>query len=89
MHNNKLRCMHRAVCNLAGHKSKSIFSDQRKNAMLSSLEYKHFIFSLGNLANIFQCNSKKFNLKIQKMVRTIIEFIDTLSAFVEKLDNWK
>ena len=87
MHNSKLRCTHRMVCNLAGQELKSILSDQRKNDVMSSLENNHFVFRLPYLADIFlQLN--QVNLKLQRRGRTIVNFIDTLSSFVEKLENW-
>jgi len=38
--------------------------------------------------DIFQ-QLNKVNLKLQGRGRTIFDLIETLSAFVEKLDNWK
>jgi len=67
---------------------KSILSNQEKNEMVSSLENNHFIFRLACLAAVFQ-QLNKVNLKLQGRGRTIVDFNDTLSAFVEKLDNWK
>ena len=55
---------------------------------MSSLENNHFIFHLAHLADIFE-QLNKVNLKLQGRGRTIVDFIDTLSEFVEKLDNWK
>jgi len=45
---------------------------------------------LAYLADVFQ-QLNKVNLKLQVQGRgsTIFNFIDTLSAFVEELDNWK
>ena len=40
------------------------------------------------LADIFQQLNKVY-LKLQGKGRTIVNFIRTLSTFVEKLDNWK
>jgi len=48
--------------------------------MVSSLENNHFIFRLACLADIFQ-QLNKVNLKLQRRGRTIVDFIDTLSAF--------
>jgi len=43
---------------------------------------------LAYLADIFQQLNKVY-LKLQGKGRTIVNFIRTLSTFVEKLDNWK
>jgi len=58
--------------------------------MVSSLENDHFICRLAYLSDIFQ-QLNKVNLKqqVQGRGRTIFDFIDTLRAFVEKLNNWK
>jgi len=48
--------------------------------MLSSLEYKYFIFRLAYFADIFQ-QLNEVNLKLQEGQSSIA----TLSAFVEKL----
>jgi len=56
--------------------------------MVSSHENSPFVFRLAYLVDEFQ-QFNKINLKLQKTGRPIVDFIDTLSAFVEKLDNWK
>jgi len=76
MHNSKLRCTHRTVCNLAGWELKSIFCDQGKNEMVSSHDSNHFIFLLAYLSDIFQ-QLNKVILKLQRRGRTIVDFTDT------------
>jgi len=56
--------------------------------MVSSLENNHIIFRLTYLADIFQ-QLNEVTLKLQERGRTIVDFIDILSTFVEKLDNGK
>jgi len=56
--------------------------------VVSSLENHHFIFCLAYLADIFE-QLNKVNLTLQRMGRTIIDLIDALSAFADKLDKWK
>jgi len=69
---------------------KSILSDHGKSGIVSSLENNHFICCLAHLADIFQqVNKVNLKLQAQERRRTIFDFIDTLSAFLEKLDNWK
>ena len=55
---------------------------------MSSLENNRFIFHLAYLSDIFE-QLNKVNLKLHGRGRTHVDFIDTLSTFVEKLDNWK
>ena len=54
--------------------------------MLSTLANNHFIFRLAYLADIIE-QINKVNLKLQGRGRKSVDFIDTLSAFVEKFDN--
>jgi len=56
--------------------------------MISSLVNNHFIFSLAYLADIFQQPSK-VTLKLQGRGKSVVACVDTFSALVEKLDNWK
>jgi len=57
---------------------------------VSSLENDYFIYCLAYLDDIVQqLNKVNLKLQIQGKGMTIFDFIDTLSMFVEKLDNWK
>jgi len=53
--------------------------------LVSSHEKSHFNFRLAYLAGLFQ-QLNKVNLKLQRRGRTFVDFIDKLSAFVEKRD---
>ena len=46
-----------------------------------------FISRLSFLVDIFY-QLKRLNLKLQGKGTTIIDFIDALNAFVQKLENW-
>uniref|UniRef100_UPI0035901B2D zinc finger BED domain-containing protein 5-like n=1 Tax=Myxine glutinosa TaxID=7769 RepID=UPI0035901B2D len=49
---------------------------------------KLWVFRLSYLVDIFD-KLNRLNLKLQGKGTTIIQFIDTLSAFIQKLETWK
>ncbi|XP_055549359.1 zinc finger BED domain-containing protein 5-like [Wyeomyia smithii] len=67
---------------------KSFLELQNKNELLAVIKNPHWIMQLAYLADIFE-QLNKLNLKLQGSQTTIIQFIDSLNAFLGKLQNWK
>uniref|UniRef100_UPI00358E6478 zinc finger BED domain-containing protein 5-like n=1 Tax=Myxine glutinosa TaxID=7769 RepID=UPI00358E6478 len=66
----------------------SFLQMQEKHKPEASFHEKLWVFCLAYLVDIFDQLSR-LNLKLQGKGTTIIEFIDTLSALLQKLENWK
>ena len=63
-------------------------NSQEKHELVSFYKDNTFIFQLSYLVDIFvQLNS--LNLKMQRKGTTVLNFMDALNAFVQKLDNWQ
>ena len=60
---------------------------QKQHELRSKFKDNAFISRLSYLVDIFDQLSL-LNLKLQGKGTTIIDFIDTLNAFVQKLENW-
>uniref|UniRef100_UPI00358F884D protein FAM200C-like n=1 Tax=Myxine glutinosa TaxID=7769 RepID=UPI00358F884D len=61
---------------------------QEKHKLEASFHEKLWVFPLAYLVDIFD-QLNRLNLQLQGKGTTIIQFIDTLSAFKQKLENWK
>uniref|UniRef100_UPI00358EFF60 zinc finger BED domain-containing protein 5-like n=1 Tax=Myxine glutinosa TaxID=7769 RepID=UPI00358EFF60 len=66
----------------------SFLQMQEKHKLEASFHEKLWVFRLAYLVDIFD-QLNRLNLKLQGKGTTIIQFIDTLSAFIQKLENWK
>ena len=60
---------------------------QKQHKVGSNFKDNAFISRLSHLANIFD-QLNRLNLMLQGKGTTIIDFIDALNAFVQKLKNW-
>ena len=61
---------------------------QRKYKLESCFRDSNFISKLAYLVDIFN-QLNRLNLKLQIRDITVLDFIDALNAFVQKLENWK
>uniref|UniRef100_UPI00358F626F zinc finger BED domain-containing protein 5-like n=1 Tax=Myxine glutinosa TaxID=7769 RepID=UPI00358F626F len=66
----------------------SFLQMQEKHKLEASFHEKLWVFHLAYLVDIFDQLSR-LNLKLQGKGTTIIQFIGILSAFIQKLENWK
>uniref|UniRef100_UPI00358F1C07 zinc finger BED domain-containing protein 5-like n=1 Tax=Myxine glutinosa TaxID=7769 RepID=UPI00358F1C07 len=66
----------------------SFLQMQEKHKLEASFHEMLWVFRLAYLVDIFD-QLNRLNLKLQGKGTTIIQFIDTLSAFIQKLENWK
>ncbi|XP_061481490.1 ribosomal RNA processing protein 36 homolog isoform X2 [Rhineura floridana] len=66
----------------------SFLQMQEKHKLEASFHEKLWVFCCTYLLDIFD-QLNRLNLKLQGKGTTIIQFIDTLSAFIQKLENWK
>ena len=60
---------------------------QKQHELRSNCKDNAFIFGVSCLIDIFD-QLNLLNLKLQGKGTTIIDFIDVLNAFVQKLQNW-
>ena len=67
---------------------KLFFEIEKKTEFASLLKNDRWIRSLAYMVDIFD-HLNKLNLKMQGKNTNIIQFKDTLKAFMSKLDNWK
>ena len=61
---------------------------QGKSEFASHFTEEIFVHRLAYLVDIFD-QLNRLNLKLQGKERTIIDFVDNLLGFIEKLENWK
>ena len=69
-------------------KLQEFLNRQGKYELESFYEDNIFISQLSYLVDIFD-HLNCLNLKMQRKDTTVIDFMDALNAFVQKLDNWK
>ena len=67
---------------------KEFLNRQRKYELESCFRDSTFISKLAYLVDIFD-QLNRLNLKLQRKNITVLDFIDALNAFVQKLENWK
>ena len=69
-------------------KSGKFLNRQGKYELESFFKDNTFVFHLSHLVDIFsQLNC--LNLKMQRKNTTVLDFMDALNVFIQKLDNWQ
>ena len=67
---------------------KEFFNRQGKYELESFFKDNTFAFHLSYLVDIFS-QLNRLNLKMKRKNVTVLDFMDALNAFAQKLDNWQ